>query len=56
MEAIGMYDFQATSEDELSFSKGQIVKVSSLKLDPHSPHQMSRSILYVSGQASCNCT
>ncbi|XP_003382848.1 PREDICTED: growth factor receptor-bound protein 2-like [Amphimedon queenslandica] len=35
MEAVGMYDFQATSEDELSFGKGQIVKILSTDEDPN---------------------
>lgn len=27
MEAVCMYDFEASGEDELSFKKGQIIKV-----------------------------
>ena len=35
MEAVSLYDFHATSDDELSFKKGSIVKVLNMDDDPN---------------------
>ena len=52
MEAIAKYDFKATADDELSFKRGDILKVSA---DAQQPSVCSPAFFALVTQRSCAC-
>ena len=55
MEAIALHDFHATAEDELSFKKGSILKVSDLVLLHLRVRVCVRLCVYVCVCVCCVC-